>query len=151
MSILFLDASALVKLYIEELGSEELLEQVDRPGVRLALSSLSRVECRSALRRKQRLEKMRKEVVDDLLLRFDSDFVGSFLIQPIDNHVIDEAVRLTDAKVLKAYDAIQLASCMRLRQSLSGEDVTFACADRQLMRAADEEGVSILDVSGDRQ
>lgn len=151
MPILFLDASAVVKLYVEEQGSELLLRHVGKVAPRMALGALSRIECRSALRRKQRLEKLEQAVVDDLLLRFESDFASNFTVQPINNQVMDEAVRITDSRHLRAYDAVQLASCVVLARTFSGENVQFACADHQLIRAATAEGMIVMDVSGGDQ
>ena len=52
-------------------------------------------------------------------------------------------VRLLDSHPLKALDALYLAGGLNLQQS-SKESVLFVSADRQLLRAAQTEGVQVL-------
>ena len=55
MAFYFLDTSALVKLYVQEPGTDRLLPLIsDRPDNRFAVLAASVVEMRSAIRRRQR-------------------------------------------------------------------------------------------------
>jgi hypothetical protein len=67
-----------------------------------------------------------------------------YLIQPLTDLVLEEAVALVGRRALKAYDAVQLAGHILLRARL-GRPATFVCSDRQLLKAADDEGVAVLD------
>lgn len=57
--------------------------------------------------------------------------------------VLDEAVRVADTHVLRAYDAIHLGSAITLRSSLE-ETIVLASWDDELDAAAKAEGFSVL-------
>jgi predicted nucleic acid-binding protein len=57
--------------------------------------------------------------------------------------VLEEAGGLLDRYPLRAYDAVQLAGCKILQSGL-GETVTFVCSDHQLLRAAESEGLPVI-------
>ena len=57
--------------------------------------------------------------------------------------VMEEAARLIDRHPLRAYDALQLAGCLVVRQGMPGP-VTFVCADGRLCEAAANEGLTTL-------
>jgi predicted nucleic acid-binding protein len=67
-----------------------------------------------------------------------------YLVQPVTEAIIEEAAALLDRHPLRAYDAVQLAGCLSLRSRLS-ERPWFLCSDRQLLRAAEQEGLTALD------
>ena len=49
---------------------------------------------------------------------------------------------------LPFYDALQLAGCLLLHSKV-GEQPTFVCADRQLIKAAEDEGLTVFDPTVD--
>jgi len=147
MATWFLDTSALVKLYVREEGTPTMLELVARPGSRIAVAAISRVEIRSALRRRQRTGEFAASVVDAILERVERDFAEVVLVQPIDHGVVGRAAELIDRHGLRAYDAIQLAACGAVADALPGEPVVFACADRELVAAAAAEQYETIDPS----
>jgi predicted nucleic acid-binding protein len=56
LALLYLDTSALVKLYVQEQGTEKMLELAHPDtGNRLVILSLSRIEFRAAVRRRAKL------------------------------------------------------------------------------------------------
>ena len=56
---------------------------------------------------------------------------------------MEEAARLIDRHPLRAYDALQLAGCLVVRDGMAGP-VTFVCADVRLCEAAGHEGLAAL-------
>ena len=54
MALLYLDTSALLKLYVREPGTETMLRLAAAPQHRLAVSGLAPVEFRCAVRRRER-------------------------------------------------------------------------------------------------
>jgi len=58
--------------------------------------------------------------------------------------VVEEAARLLDYHALRAYDAVQLAGAIVL-QSGGLTEMTFVCADKELVRAARAEGLTVID------
>ncbi len=63
---------------------------------------------------------------------------------PVDTNVIGRSLRLLDSHPLKTLDSLYLAGALSLRQS-SKKAVLFVSADRQLLRAAQAEGLRVLD------
>ena len=147
MSVYYLDTSALVKLYVREPGTEQMLRLADPAGGHaLALLGLTRVEFRSAVRQRERAGDVAEDIADNLIDSMDEHLANFFLVQPLTDLVIEEAAALLDRHALKAYDAVQLAGCIMLRARL-GRHATFVCSDRQLVRAAEDEGMTVLDPS----
>ncbi len=145
MSVYYLDTSALVKLYVREPGTEQMLRLADPAGGHaLALLGLTRVEFRSAVRQRERAGDVAHDIADNLIDSMDEHLANFFLVQPLTDLVIEEAAALLDRHALKAYDAVQLAGCIMLRARL-GRHATFVCSDRQLVRAAEDEGMTVLD------
>jgi predicted nucleic acid-binding protein len=147
LSVYYLDTSALVKLYVREPGTEQMLRLADPAGGHaLALLGLTRVEFRSAVRQRERAGDVAHDIADNLIDSMDEHLANFFLVQPLTDLVIEEAAALLDRHALKAYDAVQLAGCIMLRARL-GRHATFVCSDRQLVRAAEDEGMTVLDPS----
>lgn len=140
----FLDTSALAKLYVREEGTESMLELTKLAPVRsLAALSLSRVELHSAVRRRARGNTLDARAVEDVLRRFEDHWGTYFLIQPVTEFVLSRAIEVVDRHALRAYDALQLAGCMTLRDA----DPTWAgfiCSDLELLAAAEQEGVPTI-------
>ena len=67
-----------------------------------------------------------------------------YLVQLVTEAVVEEAAALLDRHALRAYDAVQLAGCLSLREKLN-ESPSFVCFDRQLVRAAEREGLTVFD------
>lgn len=145
MALLYLDTSALVKLYVREPGSQRMLELASTTGAhQLAVCAIAQVEVHSAVRRRQRVGDLDDEVADQTLNRFDGHLTTKFLRQAINDQTLDLASALVARHFLRAYDAVQLAACLTLKV-LSQREPTFVCADRLLLDAARSEGLPILD------
>ena len=139
----YFDTSALVKLYIEEQGTELLLELLDDPGQhQFAILSLSQVELRSALRRRESDGDLDGPVVAAVLEQFSLEMRTRFLNQPVSDAVLELAGQLLDHYVLGAYDGLQLAGCLSLHAADGGP--VFVSADRGLLDAAEQENLEVL-------
>ena len=69
--------------------------------------------------------------------------MSSYIVQPFDASLIEEAARILDTHPLKTLDALQLAGCLIIGRTLS-ELPTFVCADTRLNDAARQEGLVTL-------
>jgi predicted nucleic acid-binding protein len=139
----YLDTSALVKLYVQEPGTERMLRLAEPSGGHtLAVLSLARVEFRAAVRQRERNGDLPHDAAEALSARMDSHLQNLYLIQLVTEAVVEEAAALLDRHPLRAYDAMQLAGCLALRSS---ERPSFVCSDRRLSRAAEQEGLAVLD------
>lgn len=137
----FLDASALVKRYLSEAGSSTIAALFRRKA-RIAVAGVTAVEVAAALQRRARAGDLtaadaRRHAQQ---LRVDQE---TMLVIEVRGVVLELAAGLVAAHPLRAYDAIQLASALRLRRT-SGVALRFACADTQLNRAAKAEGLRVL-------
>lgn len=131
----FLDTSALVKVYVREPGSDAMVELTEQaaPG-ELIVSSLAEVEFAAALGSLERQRKLNAQARHALLEQFRQGASWRFTHQPVGEPVLRVAVDLCERHPLRAYDAVQLASC--LAQAAKGVRPRFVCSDRQLLKAA---------------
>ena len=144
MASIYLDTSALLKLYVEEVGTERVARAVEEAeDGRIVILDLTPVEARSAIRRREREGDIASADADRVLRQIEDDASALFLVQPSTSAVIEEAARLIDRHPLRAYDALQLAGCLVVRAGMP-EPVTFVCADARLCEAAASEGLTTL-------
>jgi uncharacterized protein len=145
LALYFLDTSALVKLYVQEPGTDRLLPLVgDQPENRFAILTLSAVEVRSAIRRRQRDGDIAAEAAGAILDSLSSHLETRFIRQAINDTVIDTALGILDRHALRAYDAVQLAGCLVLC-AVAAAAFTFVCSDRRLLEAARLEQLMVFD------
>ena len=138
---LYLDTSALVKLYVNEEGAGVVRGASDQADV-ITTSALAYAEARSAFSRRRQEGALSvgeyRRVVHDL----DEDWPRYLTIQVVES-LIHEAARLAEAYRLRAYDAIHLASAATANREI-GLPVVFASWDGPLERAARREGLDLL-------
>jgi predicted nucleic acid-binding protein len=146
VAILFLDTSALVKLYVHEMGTERMLGLAHPDAEnQLAIISLTRVEFRAAVRLRAKLGDIDAEAANNLVRDFGEHLANLYQVQPVNEMVIEEASGLIDRHALRAYDAVQLGACLALRATVGDEFEThFVCADDVLLEAARGEGVAVI-------
>jgi len=141
----YLDSSALVKLYIREIGSDRMLQLAARTaGHQLAVVSVAQVEVRSALRKLQRTGRISVRLADELLGAFQRHLESKFIRQVLTDAILDQACELLDRHSLTSLDAVQLAGYFAVRTTASAEPV-FASADNELLAAAKAEGIPVFD------
>lgn len=146
MALYYLETSALVKLYVREPGTDRMLRLASRAANhRLAVLALAEVEFRSAVRRREREGDIDPALATRLIERFAQQQEARFMRQLVNDQVLDRALDLIDRHPLRAYDAVQLAGCLVLKSTSPGEVPIFVCADRQLVAAAEAEGLAALD------
>ncbi len=139
--ILYLDASALVKRYIQEKGSEQVGAWVNT--AEMALTSLiTRVEVPAAIARAGRMKLISPKEVLVALRQFQSDW-DSYQRLPITENTVRRGDVLACEHNLRGYDATHLA-CALIWQETLGMPVTLATFDSQLARAAMEVEMEIL-------
>lgn len=148
MALLYLDTSALVKIYVNELGSQRM-RQLALPAAsnEIAISGITPVEFHSAIRRRQRAGNFDAGEADRIVELFTVQLRTSFLRTPVEDREFDLAIRLIARHYLRGYDAVQLAACLTLADSSAREPV-FVCSDSRLLQAAEAEGLTVLDPAG---
>lgn len=131
--MLFLDASALVKRYVRERHSARVRRLIAAGPI--AVSRLSEVEVPAALarlRREGRLSDRRKKRA---LAAFVVDFESWYVVELTPAVTALARTRL-DQHDLRAGDAIQLASALRLRETLGADLAGVLAFDTRLVGAA---------------
>ena len=145
MALYFLDTSTLVKLYVQEPGTARLLPLFNSQSEnRFAVLSISTVELRSAIRRRQRAGDIEDESATAILDSLRYHLATRFLQQLVNDAVIDQALEMIDRYGLRAYDAIQLAGCLVL-STIGSETWSFVCSDHRLLEAANSERLRAFD------
>jgi predicted nucleic acid-binding protein len=145
LALYFLDTSALVKLYVQEPGTDRLLPLFrDRPDNRFAVLAILVVEFCSAIRRRQRAGDINASAATSILDSVQSHMETRFIRQMINEAVIDTAQEMIDRYALRACDAVQLAGCLVL-SAIAREPYTFVCSDHLLLEAARSEQLRVLD------
>jgi predicted nucleic acid-binding protein len=133
-----------VKLYADEAG-HRAIRALDA----LVVSALARVEVPSALWRKARTGELEDAAASTLVSAFELDFHGAldsgsrFTIVSPTEPVLVVGAREAARHVLRAYDAVQLASALAVRE-LDPRCNHFACFDTDLRRAASRTGFVLL-------
>lgn len=146
MALYYLETSALVKLYVQESGTQRLLQLVRTAnGSRFAVLSLSQVEFSSAIRRRQRAGDIDEKIAGLVLDRFQRHMETKFLRQPLAEPVLDNACEMVERYFLRAYDAVHLSACLALKAASGPEMPTFVSADRELLQAAVSEQLPVFD------
>jgi predicted nucleic acid-binding protein len=138
---LYLDSSALVKLYVEEEGSSMVRQWVDDADT-VATSILAFVEARAAFARPHREKRISSAAHARLVRDFAADW-DRYLVLEATQPLMRLAGRLAATHALRAYDAIHLASAKILREKLA-EPVLFASWDARLAAAVRKEGLEVM-------
>ncbi len=139
--MLYLDTSALVKLYLNEVDSAVMHDVVDAD-IQLATSRLTYVEARSAFARRRREKDYTLAREHELIHLLDATWQG---ITPIDvtESLILSAAGLVTEHAIRAYDAVHLASALKLQRDIR-RPITFVAFDSSLNRAATKERLLVL-------
>lgn len=141
MTTLYLDTSALVKLYISEAESERVHEAVGEART-VSTSTVAYAELRTALGRRRRIGDLDEQGHRLAIKRVDADWHG-FVRVPVSNLVAHRAGEMAERHALRGFDAIHLASAARLRERFS--DLRFLAFDDRLVGAARESAVPVYE------
>jgi predicted nucleic acid-binding protein len=138
--ILYLDASALVKRYVAERGSKEVVELIAAADV-VATSLVSRAEVAAAFARAVRLGVLDHDGGRRAQRRFSREW-PDFARVPVSEALVSRAETLAWDYGLRGYDAVQLASGLTWQESI-GQEVLLGTFDSQLWEAAPGAGLQV--------
>lgn len=147
--IYFLDSSAHVKRYVTETGSAWVQNLTDPgSGNTLIVARITWVEVLSALSRLQRMQHLAPQDVTTAVGAFRFDWKTQYQVVELASSVTQHAGQLVQNHVLRAYDAVQLASALSLAPefaNLTPNPFAFISADDKLLTTAQAEGLAIAD------
>lgn len=138
--ILYLDTSALVKRYIRETGTDEVIPLVENAGS-VGSASLTKAEMAAALEKTVRQGWIKRKIA----LQAWQDFLdqwSSFTRLNISSGTIERASKLAWEYSLRGYGAIHLA-CAILWQETLETQINMATFDRDLWRASKKAGLAV--------
>lgn len=149
MATYFLDTSAIIKRYISEQGQAWILSLCDpAQGHELYISQAALIEVVAAICRRAREQSISIAERDRLITVFRQDSKVSYNIWPVTTELYHAAGDLCRSHPLRAYDAVQLACVLALRQYTStnqAPEPIFVCADTDLLDVAGVEGLQAED------
>jgi len=131
--IIYIDASALVKRYIAEAGSEEVKDLIAQAEV-VGTGIISRAEVPAAISRAVRSNIITVTTGTSAIRSFEYDWENLVRLQ-IDNNIAAKAGAIAWKLGLRGYDAVHLASALFWGDML-GEQITLATFDKELWASA---------------
>ena len=144
---LYLDASALVKRYVRERGSDDV-NALMTAAVAVATALVSRAEVAATLARAVRGRVLDEDAGQRARRKFQRDWADLARV-PVTEALAARADSLAWSHGLRGYDAVQLAAALTWREAI-GSDVVLATFDRELWRAAATAGIEAWPESLDR-
>jgi len=144
MKYYFFDSSAIVKLYVPEVGSDKVKEFFKDVSTMNLLSILSWAEVPSAFFRKTREipSTITFKEAENCLIKFLSDFYNKFYRIDLYDWHFTEVIRLIKNYSLKSADAIILSQAISLIKQ--GADLTIITSDKNIFEIALQEEIRII-------
>jgi predicted nucleic acid-binding protein len=147
MAIYYLDSSALVKRYINEIGSAWILDLFDPTlGNEFFVAAITGVEIVAAITRRARNGSIANTDAALVCNQLKIDLRTNYQIVEITERIINSGMMLAESQGLRGYDAVQLAAgCIvnELCMNSGLPPIVFISADDELNLAAANEGLLI--------
>lgn len=145
MSFFFLETTAFAKLFVQDVGTDELIRRMEALEDNCKLiSAATPLEVYAVIRRRERAGEIAvKDATAALeILRLEA---ARMVQQPLNPAVLEMARQLLDRTTLPWPGALQLASALTARDMFPGTVITFVSSSRALLEAARSEGLETLD------
>lgn len=145
----FADSSALIKLYVQEIGSQWIRSLFDpATGNACYVSRVTSVEVTSGLARRVREGRLDLAAGQHSVAQLRTDFRLLFRVIELTPALTDSAMNRVSQHGLRAYDAVQLATALETATAYTATGLpapTFLCSDTRLTAAALAEGLQVDD------
>lgn len=150
MDIYFLDASALIKQYVQEPGSAWVRAVCDpAAGNLLFVAGITRAEVVAAISRRAKGGRPLPQPAPVLCQTILADMAKSFQTVDVTPAVSQRATSVAPAHALRGYDAVQLAAALEANgmivTGLGPSVLRVVSADAELNAAAAAEGLAVED------
>jgi len=149
MPTYYLDASAVIKRYVLEVGSAWVQTLCSNEENTLIMAEITLAEVASAFARAARDGRISAEERLDYLDLFIGDCAEQYRLVAVERKIIDHAVDLTQSHYLRGYDAVQLATALAANAELLRKQLpslTLVSADEDLLEAAKAKGLPTPDL-----
>jgi predicted nucleic acid-binding protein len=129
----------LIKLLIDEPGAEEARSAyIEASGIRT--TAIAHVEATAALTRMRKGGRLTPTQFGRALDDLESIWRGIFS-HAVNDALLAKAVESARAHSLRAYDAVHLGGALSFA---AGEELEFACWDKELREAAMKQGLALI-------
>jgi predicted nucleic acid-binding protein len=145
VSFYFLEATAFMKLFVQEPGTDVLIRLMETvEDNRKLISAATPLEVYAAVRRRERAGDITAADAAQALevLRLES---ARAVQQPLNPAVLESARQLLDRTALRWPQALQLGAVLAARDMFKGTEIMFVSASPALLDAAKNEGLETLD------
>lgn len=139
--MIYIDTSALIKLYLQEDGSEEMVDAARGDAV-WATCRIAYAETMAALARAGRAQREAKVTIEEAKKVFQESWRKWFVVE-VDQELVAKAGDLAEKCSLRGFDSVHLAAGLRLKE-IMGKPITFAVWDKELWQAAKREGFPVV-------
>lgn len=139
----YADSSVLVKLHIQELGTDWFTALTIQDII--ITSRISMVEVYSAFNRRLRENHLTLADYVELVTDFEALAETEYELIELTPAIVEQAKQLLERYPLRAYDAVQLATALQVNlslQPLAVAPLIFLSADNRLLTAAQAEGLA---------
>jgi len=136
VSCYFLDSTAFVKLFVQEVGTDAIIRLMEATeDNRKLISAGTPLEVYAALRRRERVGGIAPADGEAArtILRVEA---ARMVQQPLNPAVLEAARQVLDRHELRSAEALQLGAAVVAREMFQGMDVVFVSADQRLLNAA---------------
>jgi predicted nucleic acid-binding protein len=140
--ICYFDTSALVKLYVEEEGSD-LVSVYTRKSLFVATSRVAYAEARSAFARAWRSGVLGDKEYREVVSNFREDWPRYFTLD-VSEPVLQRVDSLVDKYSLRGFDALHLASTIVVSRRIKDEKLVVGCWDARLWHYYQQEGFQMI-------
>lgn len=134
MTTLYLDTSSLLKIYVDEDGSDDVRQQLAEYSS-AATSAVTYAEARSAFARRRRDGTLTAAVFRAVKRAFDADW-PQYVVVEATAAVGRAAGELAERYALRGFDSLHLATFLHVARDRRPADVGFSSCDHALNRAA---------------
>jgi predicted nucleic acid-binding protein len=131
---LCLDTSSLIKLFVEEPGSDEVRQDLSEASA-VATSFITYAEARAAFARLRRLGNITPAGFRSAKRDFDADWSKYLVVEPTLD-LCRTAGELAERYRLRGFDSIHLATFLHVAHEARPSEARFSSFDRHLNRAA---------------
>jgi len=143
---LFLDTSAIVKIYIDEAYSEVIRGLYSSADNTIYVADIAKVEFWSAVKKRFNQADIEEEQYSSITTYFLNDYKDSFIVIKSEGPLLDQALEFIRGYSLRAYDSVQLAAAFQCQKSLLNQRLVFVSFDKKLNNAARETGLKIFEI-----
>lgn len=145
----FVDSSALLKRYVQEVGISWVRGVTrSKPDSYIYIARITSVEVTSAIARRRAGKTLLPARASSILSRFRRHLAGRDNVLEISPDLMSNAMRLANLHELRAYDAVQLAVAIGMPKDWEDAgfgSILFVSSDKKLNEAATAEGRSVDD------